>query len=59
MEHEVVVNGIILRIFNRNPAIYLQHDFSHFIESLLNQMNNQISKIATLNEMLISGEIEH
>ena len=38
MGKEVIVNGIILRIFNRNPSCFIQKEFFAFMSNLLEKL---------------------
>ena len=48
MEQEVVTKGIILRIFNRNPSVFIQQDFEQFVEALVHKLNDLMSTLANL-----------
>ena len=39
MEHEVVVDDVILRVFNRKPDTFIQRDFGLFMEALLSKLS--------------------
>ena len=48
MDHEVVIDGIILRIFNRNPSVYIMHDFTAFMEDLLKEFHSLVFTLDSL-----------
>lgn len=49
--HEVVIKGVITRVFNNNSGLYIDNDFMDFLEGLTTKCNEQATQ---LNRLIMS-----